>query len=406
MYKEYFWLAFNSLSKRKLRSWLTMIGIFIGIAAVVSLISLGQGMQTAIEQQFFRLGADKFTIQAKGVVTGAPGSNSDVMLTTGDLDAVRRAKGVKLAVGRLIEPIRVTFNDKERFLYVATLPRDQKERDLVVEVANLEIVSGRMLKPQDQWNVLVSEDYVKDAKFNNKALAVGDKVHIENRTVTVVGVYKKTGNPFVDMSFIMNEDPVRTMLDIPDKYGVIAAQAEPGADMAVVGENIAKELRKHRDVKVGKEDFEVQTPQDVLKTFQTVLGIVTAVLVGIAAISLLVGGIGIMNTMYTAVLERKREIGIMKAIGARNSDVLTIFLIESGMLGLVGGAIGIAIGMGLSKLVELIARAALGTSFIQAHFPWYLILGSLLFSFGIGSLAGTFPAMQASRLPPVEALRQ
>lgn len=245
--------------------------------------------------------------------------------------------------------------------------------------------------------------------------------------------------------------------------------------MDIVAANIEKDLRKHRGVSEGKEDFEVQTAEDLLSTFGTVLSIVTAVLVGIAAISLLVGSVGIMNTMYTSVLERRKEIGIMKAIGARNSDIMIIFLIESGMIGLVGGIIGILFGMGFAKFVEIVAsdniiglmgvmffiiflivlivillillrrakkrtasnflshnttryamRGLIGvfslliiieviqlillsnqsTSIIKASYPWYLILGSLLFSFVVGSLAGTFPAYLASKLNPVEALRK
>ncbi len=409
MKSEYAKLAVINLQRRRRRSILTMIGIFIGIAAVVSLISLGQGMQDAIEHQFFRLGADKVNIQTKGVVNGPPGSNSNVMLKKGDLDVIRHVKGVDLAAGRLVESITVQFNNKEKYLYVASMPKDPGERAMIMDIANVnsdKILYGRMLKPEDEWKVMISEDYYNKPSFNNKALNVGDKILINNQSVQVVGIYRKTGNPFVDMSFVMNEEPIRKMLDIPEKYGIINAKADTTIGVSIVAENIRKDLRNYRNVKTGKEDFQVQTSQETLATFTTILSIITAVLVGIASISLLVGGIGIMNTMYTSVLERRREIGVMKAIGARNSDVLSIFVLEAGILGLVGGIIGILIGMGFSKLVEIIATAALGTSLIQASFPWYLILGALLFSFGIGCLAGTFPAMQASRLPPVEALRQ
>ena len=128
-------------------------------------------------------------------------------------------------------------------------------------------------------------------------------------------------------------------------------------------------------------------------------------MVGIAAISLLVGGIGIMNTMYTSVLERTREIGTMKAVGAKNSDILFLFLFESGLLGLVGGAIGVGIGLGLGKTAEYIATVQLGTNLLQASTDSWLIFGALLFSFIIGALSGVLPAMQASKLKPVDALR-
>ena len=121
-------------------------------------------------------------------------------------------------------------------------------------------------------------------------------------------------------------------------------------------------------------------------------------------IAIIVGGIGIMNTMYTSVLQRTRDIGIMKAIGAKNSDILLIFLIESGILGLVGGAIGILIGVALSKLVEF-ASFQSGITLFQAYFPWYLIAGALAFSFIVGVLSGILPARQASKLKPVDALR-
>lgn len=407
MIRDYLRISVRSLQRRKLRSWLTMIGIFIGIAAVVSLISLGQGMQKAIEDQFAQMGTDKLTIRTKGPSYGMPGSNTGLILTSSDLEVVRRSGGVDLATGRLIEPITVEFNEKEKFLYVASLPQDTEERAMVTEVANAEdkdMIAGRSLKPSDRWKVIMSEAYL-DPKFDGRGLRVGDRVMIDDQPVEIVGMYKKTGNPMFDASFVMNEEAIRDLLDLPEKNSLIVAKVNPNEDMALVIQNIEKDLRKHRNVDEGKEDFEVQSPEDLLDSASTILGIVTAVLAGIAGISLLVGGVGIMNTMYTSVIERKKEIGIIKAIGGRNSDVMLLFLIESGLLGLIGGVIGILLGIFFGKAVELVAQIALGTALIQAHFPWYLILGALLFSFLLGSLAGTYPAYQASKLQPVEALR-
>lgn len=409
MFSDYLKLAFNNLRKRRLRSWLTMIGIFIGVAAVVSLISLGQGMEEAITEQFFQLGADKIQVVVKGPNTGPPGSNSDIILDESDLRVIQNARGVEVAAGRLVEPIRVTFNDEERFLFVATIAQERDKRDLLSEIANVrdeDFVHGRNLDRDDTWRVIMSEDYYEDPKFNGKTLSVGDKITINGRTVDVVGFFEKTGNPFVDLSFVMNEEPARDLLDIPEKFGVIAARVDTQEDISLIASNIEKDLRNHRNLDEGDEDFEVNTAEDVLGTLTTVLGIVTSVLIGIAGISLLVGGIGITNTMYTAVIERTREIGIMKAIGATRKDIMSVFLIESGLLGLVGGIIGVLIGIVLSKLVEYAAIVALGTSLIQASFPWYLIVGSLAFSFIIGAAAGTFPAIQASKMQPVEALRE
>jgi putative ABC transport system permease protein len=135
-----------------------------------------------------------------------------------------------------------------------------------------------------------------------------------------------------------------------------------------------------------------------------IISAVRMIVIGIASISLIVGGVGIMNTMYTAVMERTREIGVMKAIGARNSDILLIFLIESGLLGLIGGAVGVLLGIGTGQLITALVEHPVFGAF-KAQFPLWLVGGALLFSFIVGSLSGTLPALQAARMKPADALR-
>ena len=405
MLRDYFSLAVESLRVRQLRTWLTMIGIFIGIAAIVSLISLGQGMKAAITDQFTSLGADKVTIQAKSVgFFGPPGTNVVKPLTKDELDHVKSVNGVKRAAGRLIKPANAIFADKKSIIFMVDLPIEDQSRNLVIETIKLTMETGRFLSKADKYKVIVGNDYATKDMLGRK-IRTGDKLEIEGIEFEVVGIAKKRGLPMFDLAFIANEDVMREVLDIPDEISVIAAQVSEGADMDIVAEAITKDLRRHRNEKEGKEGFEVQTPESFLNTLNTVLTVVQAVLIGIAAISLLVGGIGIMNTMYTAVLERRKEIGIMKSIGAKNSDVLLIFLIESGLLGLAGGFIGILLGIGLAKAVELIALSKLGNVLLQADFSLPLIVGALFFSFIVGVASGTLPAMQASKMQPVDALR-
>ena len=152
-------------------------------------------------------------------------------------------------------------------------------------------------------------------------------------------------------------------------------------------------------------DFTILTPEELLNSFGAILTIITAFLISVAGISLIVGAIGIANTMYTSVLERTKEIGVMKAIGARNSDILLIFVIEAGLIGAVGGLIGVLIGIGFSKSVEYIAVHQLGTNLLKAALPWYLIFGCIFFSFLIGAVSGILPARQASRIKVVDAIR-
>jgi len=164
-------------------------------------------------------------------------------------------------------------------------------------------------------------------------------------------------------------------------------------------------LRKSRGVTEKNQDFSILTPEELLESFGNILAIITSFLGGIAAISLFVGAVGIANTMYTSVLERTREIGIMKAVGAQNSDIMWIFLIESGLLGLVGACIGVGLGYGVGKTIEYIAINQLNTTLLQIAAPAWLIGGCLGFGFLIGAVSGTLPAIQASKTNVVDALR-
>ena len=404
MIKDYFKLAYKSARQRKMRSWLTMIGIFIGIAAVVALMSLSQGLQTAIAEQFVSLGSDKVIVQAAGSGFGPPGTGAEIPLTISDREVIEKVNGVDNAVGRLIRSVKIDFNDETKYPFAASMPEDSEDIALAVEANNYKIGQGRLLKKGDKFKVMIGHNFAED--FFDESLELRDKVLIEDVDFKVVGILKKSGNPQQDETLVIPEAAFREILDIEETYDIIPAKVNDGEDVAVVTESIKRDLRKHRNVEEGKEDFTVQTPENILATLNTILFIVQGILVGIAAISLLVGGIGIMNTMYTAVLERTKEIGVMKAIGARNWEIMSIFVIESGMLGLVGGIIGVSIGFGISKSVELIAFQVFGSFLIKADFNLGLMIGMLMFGFIIGSLSGAFPAKQAAALKPVDALRK
>jgi len=204
----------------------------------------------------------------------------------------------------------------------------------------------------------------------------------------------------------MTEEDMKEIFEIEDEIDFIIAKAEDEKDLEKITEAIETELRQDRNLKEGEEDFEVQTPIESLETVSTIINVVNIVVGGIAAISLLVGGIGIANTMFTSVLERRKEIGVMKAIGAKNKSILTIFIIESAFLGFVGGLVGVIIGLLLALGVSSLANSSLGeTIFTLSPSPIFLA-STLLFSVLIGVISGIIPALQASRLNPVEALRK
>ncbi len=411
MIKNYFKLAIINLSHRKLRSWLTMLGIFIGVALIVSLISLGGGMRKAIEAQFQSLGADRIIIQAKGNVFGPPGQTSAVKITNKDLKAVENSNGVEIAAGRLLRQGKIDFNDNSKFIYVASLPNEKDKADFLLTSLDMEAEYGRMLKPSDSYKVVVGSNYL-DKKYFGKPLSVGRKIKIQGVFFEVVGIMKRTGSPQFDGAFLLNEEDEREIFNLKkenkneEEYSLIVAKVLKGADVNAVVETIKKNLRKERNVKEKEEDFTVETAENVISSVNSILGMVQFVLVGIATISIIVGGIGITNTMYTSVLERVREIGIMKAVGARNSDIFYIFFIESGLLGIAGASIGVILGIGMSKAVEVISFQALKTSLIQANISFSLILGTIFFGFLIGAVSGTLPAINASRMQPTEAIRE
>ncbi|MEN9626044.1 MAG: hypothetical protein RL557_372 [archaeon] len=401
MIKDFFLLGINNLKRRKLRSWLTMIGIFIGIAAVVSLLSLGQGLQNYINEQFEILGGDKIIIQSKTL--GPPGSASgSLILTSKDLETVQDTKGVDDAAGLLMKSGLVTFKNEAQVVF--TLGMDEDYFSLFENMGNFAVVEGQELQDNDKFKVVVGNNHVYGDVWD-KPVQLRDTITIEGVEFKVVGVRGKIGNPFDDNALSIPKETMKELLHIEDEESQIIARVEKNADPIKVAEDVERRLRRSRGEKEDQETFDVSTSEQILDTFNNIFAVIQGVLVGIAAISLLVGGIGIMNTMYTSVLERTKEIGTMKAIGAKNSHILSIFLIESGLLGLIGGLIGVAIGVGIAKLVEYIATIYIGSPLLQASMNPTIIVGALAFSFVIGTLSGVFPAMQASRLKPVDALR-
>lgn len=404
--KSYFNLAINSLKHRKKRTFLTIIGIFIGIAAVVSLVSLSQGLGDAIKLQFQSLGSDKIIITASGLQYGPPGSYVVNPLTKEDLNIIKKVGGVKNVAGRLIRTGKIDFKNEEIYSYIISLPK-RDERKLIYETLNLETESGRLIKDSDFGKnvVLLGNNFAHEKVFKDP-VRNGDSILIQDKEFYVVGIADKLGNPQIDNMVLIPDDVMRNLLNINDELDVIVSQVDNEKDLENVADEIGKELRKKHNVKEGEEDFKIQTPQQLLETLSSILLIIQVILIGIASIALVVGGIGIMNTMYTAVLERNREIGIMKAIGAMNRDIFLIFLTESGLLGIVGGLIGVILGMSFSYAVSVIGNIFLGGKILAASFSPFLIIGVILFSFLIGSISGTLPAIQAAKLKPVEALRK
>ncbi|MFH0889903.1 MAG: ABC transporter permease [Candidatus Aenigmatarchaeota archaeon] len=404
MIMDFFSLALTNLRRSSKRSWLTMLGIFIGIASVVALISLSAGMQAVINDQLNKIGSNRITITAGSGSYSSPvtGDLFSSKLYQHDVDIVRQVRGVDYAIGVSIITANVDFRGETKSLMVFGLPFDTKTVENLNSVDYFSLIDGSY--PPDNQNNRAVIGYELTKNVFEKPIGVGSKITINGFEFDVSGVTKKSGNPIYDRKIMISLETAKTLFGIGDEVSTITARSKPGFNTTEVSNDISDRLRRDRGLKKGEEDFTVQTAQQMIKSFTVVLDIVQLFLIGIAAISLLVGGIGIMNTMYTSVLEQTRNIGIMKAVGAKERDIMAIFLFESGILGAAGGAIGTFIGIVIGLIVQTIAANA-GFETLKAYIAPDLIIGAILFSFIVGCVSGLTPARRAAEMNPMSALR-
>jgi putative ABC transport system permease protein len=302
MMKDYARLAIIGIRRRKVRSWLTMIGIFIGIIAVVSLISLGEGMQAAVEEQLKKVGSNRIMVTPGGGEISSPVTSELVSakLYERDVDTVRSVRGIDYAIGVVAKTVRVKFGDETKYTMAFASDTDQKTIDFIKNIEFFAVDKGRYPKEGEKYKAIIGPDLAKD--FFDEEIRIGDKILIEGREFEVVVITKKSGNPLHDNKVAIPMDTAQEMFNTTE-ISTIFAETQKGFDPVDVAKGVEKALRKDHGVEEGKEDFTVQTAQQVVKRFQTILDMVQVVLVGIAAVSLLVGGVGIMNTMYTSVLD-------------------------------------------------------------------------------------------------------
>ncbi len=404
MIGDYFKLALKNMKHRGVRSWLTLLGIFIGVMAVIALIGLGNGLKVAVGAQFGVSTTEVITIQAGGLnAYGPPGSGAVTPLTIDDLKVVEKVNNVKTVLRRNIASGKLEYNDKVIFGIISNVPGGEG-RELMEEVLDIEATVGRMLKDSDTNKVVLGYNFYVDKVGLEKIVKIGQDVLIQDKKFEVIGILNKKGSFIFDNIVLMNERPLEDLMGYGDEIDIIVTRVQNPSLMEKTKQDIEKALRRERDVKEGEENFEVSTPEAALETVNSVLGGIQAFIVIIALISVLVGAIGIVNTMTTSVMERRREIGIMKSIGATNHNIFMQFFIEAGLLGLIGGIAGAFLGTIVS-----VAGAIGIANFLGSEPLWeinYILIGTVLFgSFLIGAISGITPALKAAKQNPVEALR-
>ena len=406
-YLEVAEMAIAALWGNKLRSGLTMLGVIIGISSVIGISSIGQGVQKSTEESIRGLGTDVLQVMAGAVQSGgvSQGMGSMTTLTWEDAQAIAtQAPSATIVSAYLQRNTQVVFGDKNTSttVYGTDLSYPNARNTFPVE--------GRYFNNEElesSASVAVIAPTVRKNIFPNNVNPIGQKIRIQGEIYDVIGVMEVKGSqgpqdrddavyiPLTSMSARIIGNNSLMGISVTGIY--IKGQDE--SKLEIIKFQVANILRLRHNIDVPEnDDFRITNQADILKTFNTILSLFTLMMVAIAGISLIVGGIGIANIMLVSVVERTREIGVRKALGATDNAILSQFLIESVVVSIVGGSIGIAIGVGITF--------AAATAF---KFPFIVSTSSVLIGFGlstiVGLVAGVIPARNAAKLDPITALR-
>lgn len=400
--KEYFKIALKSLVTRKIRSWLTIIGIVIGVFLIVSLLSLSEGLKGAVLQQLGKMGKDLITIlpgDASNIIASLAGEK----LSEDDIKTMQKTKGVDVVVS--INHTSITARHKNEKKTVMIYGNDWRNAmDVYKNDLGWSVNHGRW--PIPGKNEVIIGSIVADEMF--PGIKTGSELVMKGRKFEVVGILNSVGEKQDDSMVGIDLNIFKLLTGEREGARMAFVKIKAGYSAENVVDNLKKELEDNRKRRVGEGEsdssYTILTSEKITALVGNIMGVIQAIIIGFASIAIIVGGIGIMNTMYTSVSERIKEIGIMKAIGAKNKTITTIFLIESGIFGMLGGIGGTLLGLIFAKSIEI---------YFQIHPLFYLkadvgpglILFSITFSFLVGCASGFFPARVAAKLKPVDALR-
>lgn len=394
LYTETLKISLSSITANRSRSILTTLGVIIGVSAVILLVSIGSGIQQFVNEQFEQLGVNTITILPGKVSFGQGGggvpSFSTSKLGTKEVLAVKKLPSIVSAAGGFQTFASIKNGAKSKYAEIHGVAPD------FGNIYKVKIQEGRFVSSSDNAkgakNIVIGASVVKELFGNRKAL--NKRVNLNGKAYTVIGTLKKSGGTgFADADAVafIPEKTAKSQFGFKN-YTMIVAEFSPNVKAKTATEEIQKALLKTLD----KDEFTVMSREQILSSVSSIIGAITTALAGIAAVSLVVGGIGIMNIMLVSVTERTKEIGIRKAVGATPQNILVQFLTEAVVLSSFGGAIGIALGY-LGSL--LISR------FIMTFVTFWSVALSFSFAMAVGIVFGIAPAIKAAKKDPIEALR-
>jgi len=398
---EVFRVAFSSLRANKLRSLLTMLGIVIGVSSVIAMIALGNGAENAVNDRIKRLGTTVLWINPQRVNQGGIGAQQTAKLTMDDVNLIeQKAQHVAGVNQQQDRPLQVVWKNRNTNVQITGTGSN------FLEVRGFKLAAGRMFtSAEDRGRARVAvlgAGVLPDLSIDNPLGILDENIRIAGRQFTVIGVLQDRGVAGVadaDRQVLIPFSTGRFGIFGTDRLQDIWVRAidEQSVDLAML--EVQALLRRNHRLRQGQpDDFTVRNQSDVLVALSESTATFTMLLAGIAAVSLLVGGIGIMNIMLVSVTERTREIGIRKALGATRANILLQFLVEAIVLCLAGGALGVGVGTGASSL--------LSTSFgWTSSMSFSAVALAFVFAAAVGIIFGVWPARRAARLDPIAALR-
>ncbi|MBC7085480.1 MAG: ABC transporter permease [Methanomethylovorans sp.] len=406
---SYFKMALTILLHSKVRSWLTIIGIVIGVGAVVGIISLSENMQKDMEDRLSEMDLTAIIISpgsSRAMMAMGPGgggggpssSSEDTNLTKKDIIALRSIDGIKYIYGQISGREEVYFLGEKAELTITGVDPQ------VWQYASTSTAkSGRLLEPSDNYVAVIGSGVAEDV-FDHE-VGLNQVLTISGKSVRVVGILESEGGS-TDNSIIMPIDAAVTLIEDaqPDVFDSIIVKAESMEIAETVSDDIKNKLMISRHVTEKDIDFSVSTSASMVETASEMMQSMTLFLAAIAGVSLIVGAVGIANTMFTSVMEKTREIGTMKAIGATNRDILMIFIMNSALVGLVGGILGVIAGSLMTSLFPLLGMQMMRSSMSISLSPRITVFG-LFIAVAVGVISGVVPAYKASKMRPVDALR-
>jgi len=405
---DIFDIAFTNIKHRSLRSWLTILGIIIGVAAIISLISISVGMEQDISERTSSLGADMITITPGGGQAmrsgpgmfgggggGPPGFGNDddeEVITFREADVLRTLPGVYKLDAQLQDRAEVSYkNENTSVTIIGTEP------DSFDESVGTEIADGRYLNINDKYSAVLGYRVATNT-FSEEEDMLNRQIYIDDVAFRVVGYLEESGSMGgSDNSIYIPQSTARDLFDEDEDVTQIIVVAREGHDVDDVAKTLETELLYLHGLEEDEADFQITTATTMEETVSSITETLGLFLGAIASISLLVGGIGVVNTMFMSVMEQTKTIGIFKSIGAKNRHIIYIFICEAAILGFIGGFLGV--------VLSFIGSAILQVFSIPTAITFDLVALGLFFSVLVGIFAGVFPARNAASISPVEALK-